>query len=96
MAKGGDAEIYEKHAEELLRFATILVGPDAAPDVLSAAVLQAIAGKSWPNVENRRSYLFRCVLNQARLTHRSFLRRRASKNESHNLKRSPMSSPRSM
>jgi RNA polymerase sigma factor (sigma-70 family) len=57
MANRGDAETYEKHAEELLRFATVLVGPDSAPDVLSAAVLRAIAARTWPTVENRRAYL---------------------------------------
>ena len=72
---GGDAETYEKHAEELLRFATVLVGPDSAPDVLSAAVLRAIAARSWPSVENRRAYLFRCVLNEARSAHRASFRR---------------------
>jgi RNA polymerase sigma-70 factor (ECF subfamily) len=75
MANRGDAETYEKHAEELLRFATVLVGPDSAPDVLSAAVLRAIAARTWPTVENRRAYLFRCVLNEARTSHRSSFRR---------------------
>ena len=75
MANRGDAETYEKHAEELLRFATVLVGPDSAPDVLSAAVLRAIAARSWPMVENRRAYLFRCVLNEARTSYRSSFRR---------------------
>lgn len=71
-----DAEIYEKHAEELLRFATVLVGPDTAPDVLSTAILHAIGAKAWPELSNRRAYLFRCVLNEARSNQRSSFRRR--------------------
>jgi RNA polymerase sigma factor (sigma-70 family) len=76
MVDSGDAETYEKHAEELLRFATVLVGPDDAPDMLSAAFLRAISARSWPMVENRRAYLFRCVLNEVRSGQRSFLRHR--------------------
>ena len=70
-----DAEVYEKHAEELLRFATVLVGPNAAADVLSAAVLRAIGSPKWPAVDNRRAYLFRCVLNESRCSLRSKTRR---------------------
>jgi DNA-directed RNA polymerase specialized sigma24 family protein len=61
-----DAELYGKHAEELTRFATGLVGPQDAPDVVSAAVLACIFSKGWPRVENPRAYLFRGVLNEAR------------------------------
>jgi RNA polymerase sigma factor (sigma-70 family) len=75
MAQGRDAEVYEKHAEELLRFATVLVGPDNAPDVLSGAVLKAYGSRAWPLVENRRAYLFRCVANEAR-THARRVRSR--------------------
>jgi RNA polymerase sigma-70 factor (ECF subfamily) len=77
MTHGGDAEVYEKHAEELLRFATVLVGPDNAPDVLSGAVIKAYSSRAWPGVENRRAYLFRCVANEAR-THGRSVRRRAA------------------
>ena len=66
-----DAELYGKHAEELTRFATGLVGPQDAPDVVSAAVLACIFSKRWPGVENPRAYLFRGVLNEARRLHRA-------------------------
>lgn len=70
-----DAEVYEKHAEELTRFATALVGPTDAPDIVSTAVVNALSSRSWPTVDNRRAYLYRCVLNAVRSGHRSTVRR---------------------
>ena len=40
----GDAEVDEKHAEELLSFATVLVGPDNAQGALPEHVAAADAG----------------------------------------------------
>jgi RNA polymerase sigma factor (sigma-70 family) len=71
-----DAEVYEKHAEELVRFATFLTGPSDAPDLLSAAVLRALGAPGWRSVTNHRAYLYRAVLNEARMHHRSHRRRR--------------------
>jgi RNA polymerase sigma factor (sigma-70 family) len=78
MGVGGvsDAEIYGKYAEELIRLATVLVGPQDAADVVSAAVLRSLATKTWPDVVNHRAYLYRAVLNEARMAHRSRARRR--------------------
>lgn len=70
-----DAEVYEKHAEELIRFATALVGPSDAPDIVSTAMVSALSSGSWASVQNRRAYLYRCVLNAARSGHRSAMRR---------------------
>jgi len=78
MTHGRDAEVYEKHAEELLRFASVLVGPEHAPDVLSGAVIKAYGSRAWSGVENRRAYLFRCVANEARTHGRSVRRREAA------------------
>ena len=64
-AKLGDAELYRQVAPELIRFATALVGRDDATDVLSSAVVKALASPSWPGVENRRAYLYRAVFNEA-------------------------------
>lgn len=72
-----DEELYAKHADALVRFATGLVGPADAPDVVSDAVISAMTSRRWPDVENRRAYLYRSVLNQARMHHRSTMRRRA-------------------
>jgi RNA polymerase sigma factor (sigma-70 family) len=71
-----DEEIYEKHADELTRFATGLVGPTDALDVVSAAVLTCMSSKRWPDVTNPRAYLFRGVLVAAHQLHRSSSRRR--------------------
>ena len=47
-----DSEVYGKYAEELVRFATVLVGPDAAADVVSASVISAFGAPAWLNVRN--------------------------------------------
>lgn len=72
-----DGEVYRKHAEELTRLATGLVGPAAANDVVSSAVLGCVASKQWAGVTNRRAYLFRSVVNEAAKHHRSTARRRS-------------------
>lgn len=71
-----DEEIYRKHADDLVRFATGLVGPFDARDVVTDACLAAFRSRSWPVVTNHRAYLYRSVLNHARSHHRSTLRRR--------------------
>ena len=71
-----NTEVYRQHAQELTRYATVLVGPDDAPDIVTDAVLQAFASPNWRLIENRRAYLFRSVLNHANTFHRSTSRRR--------------------
>ncbi len=68
-------EIYEKHADELIRFASALVGPSGAEDVVAAAMERALGSVDWSTVKARRAYLFRAVLNEARSQHRSTQRR---------------------
>ena len=70
-----DGELYAKHADELTRFATGLVGPGQASDVVSAAVLRCLASKGWARVIDKRAYLFRCVYNEAARLHRRTSRR---------------------
>lgn len=72
-----DAEIYEKYASELVRFATGLVGPDDAPDVVADAFAGVLGSRSWEKVDEPRAYLYRTVLNEVRMRHRSTMRRRA-------------------
>jgi RNA polymerase sigma factor (sigma-70 family) len=77
-----DAELYERLSPELIRFATALVGRADAPDVLSGAVVKALATPGWPAVTNRRAYLYRAVFNEAqtwlkRAGQRPILERRA-------------------
>jgi len=71
-----DDEIYRKYSGDLVRFATALVGPFDAPDVVVDACLRAFSTGEWRKVANHRAYLYRAVVNQARSHHRSTLRRR--------------------
>lgn len=66
-----DAEVYTKYADELTRFASALVGPLLAEDVLASAVLSALSTPGWAEVENKRAYLYRCVASQASRQSRS-------------------------
>jgi RNA polymerase sigma factor (sigma-70 family) len=72
-----DDEIYRKYSDDLVRFATGLVGPADAADVVSDAVARVLASPKWPEAANQRAYLFASVLNEARMHHRSTMRRRA-------------------
>ncbi len=67
-----DAEIYTKHCDDLVRYATTLVGPDEAADVVSTVILKVLSKRSLADLQEPRPYLFRAVLNEARST----LRRR--------------------
>lgn len=72
-----NAEIYGKYADDLVRFATGLVGPSDAQDVVSDAVVRVMWSKRWEDVTNYKAYLYQAVLNEARMHHRSTMRRRA-------------------
>ena len=66
---------FRLHVDELVRFATLLVGPDDATDVVSEVVTTTIARRSLDGVENIRAYWFRAVLNTAADWHRTKRRR---------------------
>ena len=65
-----DAATYAALAAELTRFATGLVGAADAADIVSTAVVKALASPSWPTITNRRAYLYRAVYNAAQTHHR--------------------------
>lgn len=75
MVQVDDAEIYRKHAAELIRFANALTGPSGAEDVLASAVVRAMNSPRWPVIENKRAYLFRAVLHESLRDRRSRERR---------------------
>ena len=77
MSGCSDAELYDKHADELVRLATGLVGPDDAADVVSSAITRLLGSGAWLGARDRKAYLFRSVVNEARMLHRSGRRRRA-------------------
>ena len=68
-----DEEIYRQHRADLVRYATVLVGPGEAEDVVAAVVLRVLASQSFSELDDARPYLFRAVLNEAR----TVLRRRS-------------------
>lgn len=70
-----DAETYRKYADELVRFASGLVGPSGAEDVVANAVFRAVSASQWARVDNQRAYLYRAVFNEATSQHRSTTRR---------------------
>ncbi len=69
-------EAYEKWADDLGRFATVLVGPDEAVDVVAEALTTVLASDRWSSVCNPKSYLMTAVLNSSRMRIRSSKRRR--------------------
>ena len=62
-------EEFRQHSTDLLRFATLLVGPADAPDVVSEVVTATLARRSLDGVENVRAYWFRAVLYTASRHH---------------------------
>ncbi len=71
-----DEEVYARHSVELVRFATVLIGPSGADDLVADATLKVFTSPAWRQVEHQRAYLFRAVLNEARQRERSAARRR--------------------
>ena len=70
-----DEDLWRDHADELLRFATVLVGPSDAYDIVADAMLRAAAHVNSPDVINKRAYLYRAVANRATDQRRSQQRR---------------------
>ncbi|MEE9414425.1 MAG: hypothetical protein V3V01_04005 [Acidimicrobiales bacterium] len=68
-------EAFIKFGPELLRHATVLVGSDDAADLVSDAIVGAIASPGWSSASSQLGYLHRSVLNAARSRHRSIIRR---------------------
>ncbi len=63
---GTDEEIYLKYRDELMRYATVLIGSDGAPDVVSTVVTKLLcSGKSMADLSEPRPYLMRAVLNES-------------------------------
>jgi len=71
-----DEAVYRSYSVELTRYATGLVGPFDAPDVVTDACLKAFGSRSWPDVVDRRAYLYKAVLTVANDHHRRTLSRR--------------------
>lgn len=62
-----DEAIWRKHSDEVVRYATVLVGSADAEDLLSAVVVRILANQgSLSELEEPRAYLFRSVLNESK------------------------------
>jgi len=75
MVESGDGEVYAKYADELIRFSTALAGPSDAADVLATAMVSAMSSARWAEIDNKRAYLYRAVVNTAHDRRRSTQRR---------------------
>lgn len=74
--RGLDVEFeYGRLAPELVRYASVLVGPHDAPDVVADAVVATLERGSLSAVADLRAYWFRAVTNTAVSLHRSSSRR---------------------
>ena len=60
-----DSQIYASVKDDLVRYATALVGPDTAADVVSTVVVRVLTRGSLEDLREPRAYLFRSVLNEA-------------------------------
>ncbi len=72
-----DAGVYAKYSDELMRFATVLVGPSGAEDLVATVFARALSSPSWSGIDNRRAYLYRALTNEARSQYRATQRRLA-------------------
>jgi len=69
-------QTYRNYSLELTRYATGLVGPFDAQDVVTDACLKAFESRNWSDVVDRRAYLYKTVLSVANDHHRRTLSRR--------------------
>lgn len=70
-----DEELYAKFGDRLVRFASTIVGPAHAEDIMTDGVVSAMNSRNWGRVDDRVSYLYRSVLNAGRMHLRSSKRR---------------------
>lgn len=71
------SEAYEKWVDDLVGFATALLGPGEAADVVADAFVDLFDDDAgWRGAERPRSFLFGVVANQAKMRVRSATRRR--------------------
>jgi len=78
-----DEAIWRKHSGELVRFASVLVGPGDAEDLLSSVVMRVLSSRgSLESLDKPRPYLFRALVNEAK-NHRRRSRRAPLMTEDH-------------
>lgn len=72
------AEAYERYAEDLVRYAGLLVPRSTAPDVVADAFADLLrcSATAWSRARDPKAFLFGAVANRARMHHRQTARRR--------------------
>lgn len=66
-------EAYRQHRDALVQFATVLVGPDDAQDLVSAALIRVL---DRAGIDSPKAYMYRAVATQAHNHIRGEARRR--------------------
>ena len=74
---GSGESVYVNARVALTRFATALVGPSDAADVVSDTMVSLLKSGKLVEADNPTALMYRAVLNKARSHHRSVYRRRA-------------------
>ena len=71
-------DAYEQYADDLVRYATLLVPRSAAADVVADTFADLLrkADGAWSDAEHPKGFLFGAVANRARMYHRQNSRRR--------------------
>lgn len=70
--------VYGSIAEPLTRFASSLVGPGDAHDLVAAAVTKCLKARNWDSLQNPSHYLYRAVFNESQtISRRAAVRTRA-------------------
>jgi RNA polymerase sigma-70 factor (ECF subfamily) len=73
---GSGEGAYASNRVALTRFATALVGPTDAADVISDTMVSLLTSGKLEEAENPRALMYRAVLTKSRSHHRSLYRRR--------------------
>lgn len=79
MSEGTLEDAYAQYADELVRYATLLVPRSAAADVVAdtfADLLREGSTTRWSDVRHPKGFLFGAVANRARMYHRQTSHRR--------------------
>ena len=61
-----DEAIYRENLDDLVQYATVLVGPSDAEDVVSTVVMRVLARRRLTDLDDARAYMFRAVLNESK------------------------------
>jgi RNA polymerase sigma factor (sigma-70 family) len=71
-------DAYERYADDLVRYATLLVPRSAAADVVADTFADLLrkADGAWSDARHPKGFLFGAVANRARMYHRQNARRR--------------------